>query len=240
MRNLDDHIAATYTTLRVGIIVLASALPFILAIGSGTKICPSISAYYYGDLRDVLVGVLVAVGAFLYLYKGFTKLENYALNLAGIFLVGVALVPTDSTCQISDTGPSLHGTFAVLFFLAIAYVCIFRASDTLSLISDAAKADRYRKTYKLLGLGMIVIPLAVVVLTVVLPSRSGSGARPTVFLVETAGVLVFASYWLLKSREIALSNAERLALQGKLAASPQQAADTFKPAAVTAAAPLPG
>jgi hypothetical protein len=225
-QDLSEHIAATYTTLRIGIIVLASALPLVLWIGGkillDLALKQSLSAYYFSGMRDVFVGVLFAVGAFLYLYKGFTTLENYALNLAGIFLVGVALFPKDG---ISFGPITLHGTLAVLFFLSIAYVCIFRASDTLSLISDATKVSRYRRTYKLLGWAMIASPIAAVVLTEFF--QWGRAAKPTVFFVESAGVFTFATYWIVKSREIALTNSERLALKGEVVAPQHGAADTF-------------
>lgn len=243
MKDLQKHIAATYTTLRLGIAVLAIALPFVLWIGgyfrAGESLAQSMSAYYYvgkGVMRDEFVGVLFAVGAFLYLYKGYTKLENYALNLAGIFLVGVAVFPMEWACGDACGKYSPHGTFAVLFFVCIAYVCIFRASDTLSLIADPLKVARYKRMYRVIGAGMIAAPAAAVVLTTVLDQRP---ANSTVFFVEAAGVLVFASYWILKSREIALSNSERAALEGKLAAPEPGVAGAFKQAPVQPKAPPP-
>lgn len=230
---LQDHIAATYLTLRIGIAVLAIALPFILWIGGHVRadlpLQGSMSAYYHGGtgaMRDEFVGVLFAVGAFLYLYKGFTTLENYALNLAGVFIVGVAIFPMEWECGDSCKGFSLHGVCAVLFFLSIAYVCIFRASDTLELISDKDKVKRYKKSYKLLGMGMLASPAIAVLLTFFLQPHSE--AKSTVFFVEAAGVLIFAWYWILKSREIHLSNAEKAALEGRLATRQYRAADTFK------------
>lgn len=234
MKDLQKHIAATYTTLRLGIAVLAMALPLVLWIGgylrAGEPLAQSMSAYYYvgnGVMRDEFVGVLFGVGAFLYLYKGYTKLENYALNLAGIFLACVALFPKAGPAKVF--GLPVHGTSAVLFFACIAYVCIFRASDTLSLINDPSKVDRYKKLYRWIGVGMIAAPAAAVVLTSVLDQRP---ANSTVFFVEAAGVLVFASYWILKSREIALSNSERAALEGKLAVPEPGVAGAFKQAPV--------
>lgn len=233
--DLGDHIAATYTTLRIGIIVLAIALPFLLWIGGAIRfnlpLKESLSAYYHTDMRDVFVGVLFAVGTFLYLYKGFTRLENGALNLAGIFLVGVALFPKGGI----TFGPfTLHGTLAVLFFLSIAYVCIFRAADTLSLIEDPVQVSRYRKTYKSLGAAMIVAPLAAVLLTEIW--QWGQEGKVTVFVVESAGVFTFATYWIVKSREIARTNSERLALMGKAIVPSHGAADTFSPVPVEKAA----
>ena len=65
---------------------------------SRRRLAGSMSEYYWaaaGDVvpaRNVFVGGLFAVSACLWLYKGFSPRENVALNLAGLFAVGVALV----------------------------------------------------------------------------------------------------------------------------------------------------
>ncbi len=232
-KDLQKNITAAYLSLRVGIAGMAIALPFVLWIGghivSHQPLQGSMSAYYHcgaGAMRDIFVGFLFAIGAFLYLYKGYTELENYALNFAGVFVIGVALVPMEWDCGSACNKFTLHGTLAVLFFLSIAYVCIFRASDTLSLIPDKKSKTRYRKIYKLLGVAMIVLPTIAVALSSILEHDS---KRPKgTFFVEAAGVLVFASYWIVKSFEIARTDAEQFALKGKLKARPYRAVDAFK------------
>jgi hypothetical protein len=109
---------------------------------------------------------------------------------------------------------TLHGTFAILFFLSIAYVCLFRASDTLSLIRDARRARRLRAVYRALGALMVVSPAIAVALSVML--RSDMGPSSALFFVETFAVLTFAAYWLTKSREMNATDAELLALERKL------------------------
>src|SRR5258705_1028077 len=169
-KSLQEHILGTYFDLRRGIALFGFALPVLLAgVGwiLGIPIQGSISAYYHataiavscrvtatalpaGTLRNEFVGILIAVGAFLFLYRGFSRSENIALNLAGIFSVVVALVPTTwPTC-----GPdriTVHGTAAVFFFLSIAYVCLFRARDTLSLIEDPNRRAKDGLWYNSLG-----------------------------------------------------------------------------------------
>ena len=219
-KDLPGHVRATYFALRIGIAALGIALPFVLAIGgkilAGLELQDSMSAYYHGGggvMRDEFVGVLCAVGAFLYLYKGYTVLENVALNFAGVFAVGVALFPMQWNCAGPCGRFSLHGSCAVLFFLCIAYVCIFRASDTLSLLENGELARRYRRVYRLLGTAMVLLPLGIFLSSFFQgPSQSGSW----VFFVEAAAVLVFGTYWLVKSREIYRSHSERSALEGRL------------------------
>lgn len=230
--DLQKHIFSTYITLRYGIAALAIALPFLLWIGghllADLPLQASMSAYYYsgdGAMRDQFVGILCAVGAFLYLYKGVTVLENYALNLAGIFVIGVAFFPKVLEGSPAASSISIHGTCAVLFFLSIAYVCIFRASDTLELVQDHIKREYFQKAYKLLGGGMIICPAAAALLTYLLPH---SGERTTIFFVEAFGVIIFALYWVVKSIEITLSNSHKYWLEGRLFTRQYGVADIFK------------
>lgn len=231
---LQRHMAGTYFALRMGMGVLAAALPILLwlggRLGDGEPLRCSMSAYYYSPtMRDIFVGALVAIGVFLYLYQGFSRQENWALNLAGVLAVGIALRPTTPRCDDGGSLLTLHGTFAVLFFLTIAYVCLFRASDTLSLIRDTGRARRLRAVYRTLGGFMIVSPAIAAVLGArIQPNTHSSDA---LFLVEAFAVFTFAAYWLTKSREMSATNAEGLALERKL-----QRATHAKPAR----APSPG
>lgn len=106
---------------------------------------------------------------------------------------------------------SVHGTCAISLFLCIAYVCVFRASDTLRLLKNMVLAGRYRITYRLLGIGMVLSPLIALLMTVVFRQF-----KSYTFFVEAAGIWIFATYWLVKSRELKSTNAERLVLRGKI------------------------
>lgn len=87
--DLRKHITGTYLSLRLGMALIAIFFPIVLWLGGvaeGQPLQESMSAYYFsggGAMRDVFVGVLFAIGAFLYAYKGFNDLENIALNLQG-------------------------------------------------------------------------------------------------------------------------------------------------------------
>lgn len=216
---LQRHMAGTYFALRLGMGVLAAALPPLLwlggHLGDREPLRCTMSAYYYSPtMRDPFVGVLVAIGVFLYLYKGFSRQENWALNLAGALAVGIAMVPTSPGCTNDGGFLTLHGAFGVLFFLSIAYVCVFRADDTLSLLRDTTAAERFRAIYRGLGILMLLSPLIAAALSVGL--QSGTPGHSLIFFVEALAVFTFAAYWLAKSREMGATDAERLALERKL------------------------
>src|SRR4029079_7832453 len=232
--SLQEHVLGTYFNLRVGIAVLAVAFPLLLSIAgmiAGIPLQGSMSAYYwavptpavcspmpamwpFGTLRNEFVGLLIAVSGFLYLYKGFSRSENIALNLAGIFGVIVALVPTHWPLLERSALAHAHSTAAVLFLLCIAYVSVFRAGDTLSLVDDAKRRAMYQRWYTLLGMAMIVSPLAAVVFNDFFTPPGTMSSL--VFFVEAFGVWAFAAYWIVKSRELRETSVVRRAIEGRL------------------------
>jgi hypothetical protein len=158
------------------------------------------------------------------LYKGFSTKENCALNLAGTFVVAAALLPAAvpvliqqdlANCECAShpfTAPIAHGTCALLFFGCIAYVCIFRASDTLHLINDERRRRYYQVIYKTLGGLMIILPATAAVLLYFLQFDLDPGKRTIIFGVEAVAVWTFAAYWAVKSREMSETNADAAAV----------------------------
>jgi hypothetical protein len=206
---LSDHMLSTYRTLRLTLVAVALLLPWVLWLGGyyfsngQLGLQSSMSAYYHTVMRNGFVGVLFAISGLLAAYKGYRPAENVALNFAAVFAVLIAVFP-------SEAGSRWHGIFAVSFFLCIAYVCIFCASATLSLVSEG-KQKRYRVIYKLLGMAMVVSPAIAAILSEVLRLRSSY-----IFIAEAAGVYAFAAYWGVKTREIRETDADRKAAKGEL------------------------
>ena len=130
-----------------------------------------------------------------------------ALNLAAGLAVLIAVFPS----EWDDGGGRFHTIAAVGFFLCIAYVCIFCASATLSLVRESKRAARYRRLYKMLGWVMVISPVAAVIWS----EFVGLGSS-TVFFVETFAVYAFAAYWLVKTIEIRETKADRKAATGQL------------------------
>ena len=221
---LQEHMLGTYFGLRVGLAVIGILLPLIVLIAGGVLhgvgLESSISQYYhskglsYLTTRDFFVGGLFAAGACLYLYKGFSSKENVALNLAGAFATFVALLPTAGPTSDGGLVSKLHGFSAVLFFLCIAYVSLFRARDTLPLLLSPAKQRWYTRAYLLTGALMVLSPLAAVALSFALEPTSQF--RTLKFWVETFAVWTFAAYWLIKTKEMRQTKAEKRALDANL------------------------
>ena len=233
--DLSDHMLSTYQTLRVVLVVIALLFPWVLWIGgyyvSGGQVGlqRSMSDYYHanaasitqvragesaerevpaenrgrGVMRNWFVGVLFAISAMLAVYKGYRPAEDIALNLAAVFAVLVAVFPT-------EPGRWVHGAAAISFFLCIAYVCIFTASATLSLV-EKARQSRYCWLYRLFGVVMVASPVVAAILSEFLGLRSSY-----IFIAEAVGVYAFAGYWLVKTVEIRETGADKKAASGEL------------------------
>lgn len=238
MQNRIEQSTATYRTLRLSLAILAISFPIILALGAylraGLPLAGSISEYYHyfdavkqefgkGVMRDALVGLLCGQATLLFAYKGFTRLEDYALNIAGVMAVGLAVTPMRWPSPSAFDPFTPHGVFAALFFISIAYVCIWRAKDTLHLIADEKLRKNYARIYKILGAGMIVLPLIIWGLLYYLPLK-----KSVIFFIEVGSVYTFATYWLVKSSEAKTSGLDKKAADGELSVPEHGIKDIFR------------
>lgn len=206
------HVRQTYFTLRLSMGLSALAFPVVLSLGgwlaAQLPYQPSLSDYYYTRMGDVFVGMLIAIGASLTVYAGYSRQENWILNLAGVLAVGVALIPPArdldpcATCTPLITSSFLHGALALTFFAAIGWVCIFRARDTLELIGNAIVVRRYIHLYRTIGALMILAPLAALALSAIVDDGR------MLFWAEAFAVWVFGAYWLTKTYELRRSRGD--------------------------------
>ena len=154
----QDPLLISYWTLRKAIGIIGIALPIILAVGSfviaGGGIQSSISGYYYTVMRGVLVGSLWSIAIFLFAYRGYEKQDNIAGKIASAAAIGVALFPTtpdfDATPLESYIGKA-HLTFAVIFFVILAYFSLILFRKTDPSIPPTAKKLLRNKIYTSCG-----------------------------------------------------------------------------------------
>ncbi|MEM7252551.1 MAG: hypothetical protein AAF493_14140 [Pseudomonadota bacterium] len=235
---LWKHFSDTYFTLRLGLSLLALAMPITLYLYGklihGLPLQPSMSAYFWAadvehcatfPMRTIFVGFLLAIGTGLYLYKGLTGLENTLLNLAAICAALVAIFPESldaanpgndaRLAALLEACPAvkrwatevpqtyIHAGAAIVLFILLAAVAWFCASKSLAYLPDHHNPTRFERTYAVLAIAMIAFPaigLGIAALLDLEPYR--------VFIIETLGVMTFGIYWLVKSRELALSHLE--------------------------------
>jgi hypothetical protein len=215
---LGKHITSTYFSLRWSIFAISVALPvglYLIGRYNGIALLPSMSDYYpHGTdgSRNWFVGSLFAVGCALWAYRGYSDVENYSLNVAGVLALGIAWFPC--RCGNELAAPTPHGFCAVSFFLVMAFVCIKCAPATLTLMTkpeDQRKRAWFQQAYYLTAGFMIVSPG----LAYVFSALTGHDGSRT-FFTEVFGVYSFATYWLLKNIELKKTDAEELASHGRV------------------------
>ncbi|MBN1997349.1 hypothetical protein JW935_07350 [candidate division KSB1 bacterium] len=220
---IRKHVYATYFTLRWGVAALALIFPWVLVFGGSVFAdVPwqnSLSAYYHaplgassGVMRDWFVGFLFALGALMYLYKGFTQLENWLLNIASILTVGVAMFPMAWPPANGDGLFSLHGSCALGAFVCLALVSWLSPGYSLELMQPGPKRTRYVTAYITFGIFLLVFPGIAWLLT----NFMGDPGK-FIFSAEVLGLVGFTGFWVTKSLEMGDTKGELKALWGDVA-----------------------
>lgn len=241
------YVLTTYSVLRWAMGGLGLILPPLLVIGglaslwwisTPLEVQNSLSAYYHagsdelgcaafrGVYRDLFVGPLTAISACLIIYRGFTVLENWLLNFAGVFLMGVAFFPTSwpesqlngfccgkikdfqsfEAAQLMNLPISIHAASAILFFVVITMVNVFTAMATVHCIKDAHQKKVWKKIFEWARF-LMPASIGVVLLIRLFTGTSIIGDRLILWL-EWAGIWAFSIYWILKSVEILMTHDE--------------------------------
>lgn len=99
----------------------------------------SISAYYYTPVHGYFVAALVGIGICLFCLKGNTEAEDALLNVAGIFAMFVALVPTQKSGPCNsvpdwavDRAANIDNNVTallVVLFIALAAIALLALKD---------------------------------------------------------------------------------------------------------------
>lgn len=214
IKNIDVF---SYRRLRRAIGYLGVFLPVVLVGLSffpifGTQVQPSISDYYYTNLRDIFTGTLAAVGLFMIRYKGhgnplFWKNDELLTNLAGFMAIGVALIPVNPEYDhlkiytlISFTYEWLgwvHYAFAALLFgifslLAINVFTIGQNGD------EEIPKSRLNENniYRFCGFSIIILMLLVPV------SENLRLFKYSTLVLEAMSLFLFGIAWLIKGRAL--------------------------------------
>lgn len=199
------YIAQTYFVLRMVIAGGAVALPPALLIWASVdprvEFVDSISVFYYSPARGLFVGTLVAIGVALVAYRGYTRGENWLLNVAGTLAIVVALFPTEDPTMPGLTLVSVvHAGAAVAFFVLAALSIFFYGQETVGSIPDPELRRSYGTAYRLLVVLVLGLPVAALLIAWLMDSTMA------LFLVETAALWAFATFWIVKTYELARSH----------------------------------
>jgi len=190
---IDEHTAK----LIVGLIAISLAS---LASYFSKDPLQSISASYHagGWSRDIFVGFMFAIFAFLVSYNGKSKPEKVLSKIAAVAALGVAVFPCKCESN-ADVIPYLHGIFAAIMFMILASFCYIFFQRAWSKGFMQAKIRAY--IYTICG-----ITIAASILLPALDNFSGGAITVRIdrltFYGETAGLMAFGIAWLTASRFI--------------------------------------
>mgnify|MGYP001004221667 CR=1 FL=1 len=209
-----EFFVLSYLGLRKAVGYIGTALPFVLAGGRvlerGVGVESTLSAYYYTGMRDVFVGSLWAIAVFLLSYRGHDRRDDLMGNLACVFGLGVALLPTApprSATAVERWISAGHFASSALFLLTLAYfsLVLFRrcAPD-----EERTARKRQRNTvYAACGYTMLASLAAIAVLYLVPAQWPVHRLRP-VFWLESIAIVAFGLSWLTKGQAILKDLAE--------------------------------
>ena len=192
---IDEHTAK----LIVGVIALS--LASLTSFFSGIPL-QSISASYHagGWSRDIFVGFLFAIFAFLIAYNGNSKPQMVLSKIAAVAALGVAVFPCKCESDI-DVIPYAHGTFAAVMFIILAFFCyiFYRRAWNKGHLQAIIRAYIY---------AICGITIVASILIIAIDNLSGgiisSRIDRLTFYGENAGLVAFGIAWLTASRALPL------------------------------------
>lgn len=190
------HPEIDYRTLKLLIGLIALSLAYVTNLLAGGSL-PSISASYYETdaARNIFVGFLFAIFAFLLAYNGKSISEMILSKIASLAAFGIAVFPCK--CEIyPEPIPGLHGAASAIMFVALAGFCWIFFRRAYRKGHPEAKMRAY--LYAACG---IVIVAAILVLSIdgLTNGKIKSEISNIIFYGERAGLIAFSISWLTAS-----------------------------------------
>ena len=217
--NADSSLVISFLTLRKAVGILGILLPVGLAIGvpllsECRQIQDSISDYYYTKMNSFMVGTLCAVGLFLFSYKGYEKRDTIASKFACIFALGVAFFPTTGPAAASicnflhwNSDPwvgTIHNISAALFFLTLAYFCLFLFVKTSG--HPTKRKKKRNVVYKICGYTILACIVLLFLYFKIAKLQEMLKDYKPIFVLEALALWAFGISWLTKGEFILKDN----------------------------------
>ncbi len=165
----------------------------------------TISEYYHTPARDIFVGLMTCIAAFLYCYTGYDRVDNFMTNAAGLAAIGVAFFPADTDSGPRSTVGTIHLICAGIFFFSLAVISIWLFRKSGGQAEPTSQKKKRNAVHLLCGLTILVCLAAILVWL----SQDGKPSiaainhsyRP-VFWIESLAVWAFALSWMVKGQAI--------------------------------------
>lgn len=190
-----------HRTIKLVVGLIAISLATLTSIFSEDAIT-SISASYHqgGWARDIFVGFLFAISAFLLAYNGRSRLQMLLSKVAALAAICIAMFPCK--CEYHpEIVPYIHGVSAAVMFIVLAVFCYSFYRRALDKGHIQAKVRAV--VYAICGI-TIAVSILVLVTDHLLSGAISSRIVRLTFYGEAAGLIAFGIAWLVASRVLPL------------------------------------
>ncbi len=196
MFSKPERLEIDHHTIKMIVGLIALSLATLTSLFSATEIT-SISASYHegGWARNIFVGFLFAIAAFLMAYNGRSRPEMILSKIAGIAAIGIAMFPCGCGGH-EEIIKNVHGISAAVMFGILVVFCYFfykRASD-----KGHIQARIRAMAYAACGIA-ILLSILVIALDHLIGGSISLRIPRLVFYGEAVGLIAFGIAWLLAS-----------------------------------------
>ncbi len=214
-----ESLVLSYLKIRRAIGYVGFSLPILLGpVGwacLGIGIQENMSSYYHTPMRDIFVGVMCAIGIFLYCYRGTSQIESWTGNLSCMSAIGIAVCPLDAHSdplhQHTILG-YLHTVFGGTFFLTLAVYSLVHFPQRAASMPESefepatSNLDRKARNFVYIVSGLTILACMAAIGTffflVSAHVKVKLNALGFVFWMEWLAVWAFSAAWLTKGRAI--------------------------------------
>jgi hypothetical protein len=214
MARRNKSLILSFKAMRRLIGILGMALPLVCILGGlvfgGEDLQRSISRYYYTNVRDFFVGLMLGMAFFMMTYKGHEPIDtlaNLATGLAGICVGLFPCLATDASARVGffqlreGVSNVVHLASAGTFFILLALSSLLLFTRTHP---DRVPTDRKKKRnviYIVCGCVMVAALASLLVFSLVLDEQALDRTK-LVFIAETVLLEAFGISWLVKGETI--------------------------------------
>lgn len=213
-RQKNKNLEISYVQLRQLIGYLGIALPLTCILGGKilgkAKLQTTLSGYYFTNMRDVFIGIIIGMSLFLITYKGYERIDQMITSLTGVFGLGIAIFP----CNVSEgpdmsvgvfqlmskTSNTIHALCALSFFLLLAINSIF--IFTMSSGRQLTRRKKYRNLiYRISGF-IIIGSILILIMYVLIVPKATLETSFFILGLESVMLLCFGVSWLVKGETL--------------------------------------
>ncbi len=207
--------------------VIALGMPIVVGLGGEAlgEFRIALSEYYYEPivLGDLFVGCLVAIGALLMTYRGWTPKVAQLATLAGIAALVVAFVPMegwvvgcerlgdDGTCALDRVvypviGYWVHAGAAGVLFAILAFFCLFvftKVPMNEAMRKEAPSPAKRRRNVIYIASGVVIAVCAISIGIGHQIAGDWWTDNDMTFWMEALILVAFGASWLTQGRALA-------------------------------------